>query len=456
MYKLLELHAAMGAQEFSLWLACNIICAILSTWVNLYLFIGLFNLKFDKKKILIFILLDSICKMTYSTFVPPPYYRLPDLFTSVFFAILILKVDFCQYLVGEVINNIFIVALEGTIVKFYYVLFKNISSYTEGMYSFKFKACVVATVIIIKLIAMFCIKKFNFRIPIKRNLNKKIRREITIMCSVGVVLVFFNFFSMDSYISDFAYTVLLTDVFALSLYCYLGIKYILKVAKLVEQDKTIESLETYNKTLTIMYDNLRCFKHDFTNFVQALDGYAKLDDMNGIKSLSASILKDCKCANKLAMLNPANVNNPGVYSIIANKYYLAKEHNVEMNIDIKCDMRDVKEVYDLCSLLGILLDNAIEAADKCKDRMINVKFNMAQNEQCKYKYIIIENTYNHNDITINKMFEKGFTTKTDSNNEHGLGLWNAQRLVHHSDGIELITKKEDLFIQRLNIYDVKV
>ena len=24
-----------------------------------------------------------------------------------------------------------------------------------------------------------------------------------------------------------------------------------------------------------MYDNIRCFKHDFFNFVQALDGYVK-------------------------------------------------------------------------------------------------------------------------------------------------------------------------------------
>ena len=67
-----------------------------------------------------------------------------------------------------------------------------------------------------------------------------------------------------------------------------------------------------------MYDRIRCFKHDFSNFVQALDGYVKTEDMNGIKSMTTSVLKECKSVNTMGILNQKTINNQAIYSIINN------------------------------------------------------------------------------------------------------------------------------------------
>lgn len=46
-------------------------------------------------------------------------------------------------------------------------------------------------------------------------------------------------------------------------------KDIMRLSKLEEMYKKVENLESYNKTLTIMYDSIRGFRHDFNNFIQA-------------------------------------------------------------------------------------------------------------------------------------------------------------------------------------------
>ena len=123
-----------------------------------------------------------------------------------------------------------------------------------------------------------------------------------------------------------------------------------------------------------MYDSIRGFRHDFSNFVQALEGYVEVNDINGIKAMSRDILKDCSEVSSLECLNPKVINNPAIYSILSNKYYNAKKENIDINIEMFTDLTKIKiSTYELCRILAILLDNAIEAARECDNKIINVK-----------------------------------------------------------------------------------
>ena len=106
------------------------------------------------------------------------------------------------------------------------------------------------------------------------------------------------------------------------------------------------------------------------------------------------------------------------------------------------------KIYEFARILGILLDNAIEASNECEEKIINITFrnDITNNRQL----IIIENTYHNKDVNTEKIFEKGATEK---NNHSGLGLWEVRKIVKKNNNVNIYTSKTDkFFTQQLEIY----
>lgn len=449
MISISNLQKFVGADEFGMWIISSIVFSIFYSIINAFTFKYLFDANCTKKKLAIFIAFDSVIKSICTIFVPAPYYRLLNMILSVMLLKVIMGENTAKCIVGEATNFITIICSEILFLKVFEYLYTDISSYIEGMYDFVYKTSMVIGILAVKLVIYALIRKNETTIKISEHLSRKIKDSIILVSSIEVLLIFFNFVEMAIYISDFPYSILVLDIFFLATYFYYSIKFILKAAKLEEQDTVIENLEAYNKTLSIMYDRIRCFKHDFSNFVQALDGYAKTDDLKGIKSMTASVLKKCKSVNTMGILNPKALNNPAIYSIITSKYYVAVEAMVQMNIEVMFNVGDIGvDAYDFCVILGILLDNAIEAAKESDEKIVNVKF---QRNKKNNKVVIIENSYKEKDIDLSKIFEKGYSTKPDSP-EHGLGLWNVKRILSHTSELELFTSKGELFKQEIEMY----
>lgn len=244
--------------------------------------------------------------------------------------------------------------------------------------------------------------------------------------------------------------VIIIGIGVLILICFI-IKYI-KLQKTIKfQNSKIENLEVKNKILSVEDDTIRCFKHDFFNFVQALDGYVQTNDINGIEKMNDEILKECEELKNLEVLNSKLVNDPGVYSILTKKYFLAKKENIAMNIEILMDVSEIKiSSYQLCKILSILLDNAIEAVKECDEKVVNVRF--LKDHRNNKGIIVIENSYKKVNINLDKIFEKGYSTKLDKE-DHGLGLWNVRRILNTTENLNLFTKMDKLFSQQLEIYN---
>lgn len=123
-----------------------------------------------------------------------------------------------------------------------------------------------------------------------------------------------------------------------------------------------------------------------------------------------------------------------------------------MNVEIMINLKELNiTTYDLCRILGILLDNAIEAAKECEEKIINVRF--IKDLKVDRKLIIIENSYNEMDIDLDKIYEKGYTSKEDKSQAHGLGLWTVRKMLSKSTNLNLFTSKDELFHQQLEIYE---
>lgn len=232
--------------------------------------------------------------------------------------------------------------------------------------------------------------------------------------------------------------------------CAISINFII-VYKYKEQNEKMQTLEDYNKNLLKVNDSIYGFKHDFSNFVQALDGYAEANNIAGVKTMSKSILKECVCTRNLESLNPNVINNAAIYSIISKKYFLAQSKNINMNIEIMTDLSNIdKYSYEICKILAILLDNAIEAATVCENGFINLR--IVNDAKSPRKDIIVENTYSNKNVNLEDLFVKGYTSKEENRQGHGIGLWTVRKILNKNNNLNLYTSKGELFLQQLEIY----
>ncbi len=233
-------------------------------------------------------------------------------------------------------------------------------------------------------------------------------------------------------------SVLLVSIFSL-----------LNKREIIKLNKKIDILEEINKNLTEVADKMRCFKHDFRNILQALDGYIFLQDIHALQVYFSALLKECNYANTVEFLNNKIIENPAIYGILVNKYKIAEENDIEMNIDIIDGLSRLDEKsYIVSRMVGILLDNALEATKDCEKKVINVQF--LKQEDTKRK-IIIENTYSNKDVDTTKIFNKNYTTKSGSGNS-GLGLWKIKNILNKDSNFKLLTTKDEtMFRQQLEI-----
>lgn len=155
--------------------------------------------------------------------------------------------------------------------------------------------------------------------------------------------------------------------------------------------------------------------------------------------------------NNLGALNSETINNPAIFILICSKYSKAMELGIEMNINVFLDLNSLNmKIYEFTRILGILLDNSIEAAKECNERIINI--DIRKDSKRNRQLLIVENTYQDKNIDTEKIFEKKYSTKPGNS---GLGLWEVRQILKRNQNLNLFTTKNDKFFkQQLEMYNV--
>lgn len=220
----------------------------------------------------------------------------------------------------------------------------------------------------------------------------------------------------------------------------------------IEDKMNINALEVKNKNLLEVSDSMRSFKHDFNNIIQAIDGYIYLDDMKSLQRYFESLISECNHVKLIDILNNQGIENPAIYGVLVDKCKIAEEKHIEMNIEILVNLKCFNgKSYLVSRMLGILLDNALEAASECDKNVVNIQF--LREDKANRCVVVIENTYNNKDVDTTMIFEKNYTTKKEKGNS-GLGLWKIQDILKKNKNFELYTTKDgEMFKQKLEIYN---
>ncbi len=180
-----------------------------------------------------------------------------------------------------------------------------------------------------------------------------------------------------------------------------------------------ESLQEYTLNLESMYNDMRKFKHDYINILSSMAGYFEYKDFEKLeKFFNKKILKLSEnISNENYKLDKLqNIKIVELKGILSSKVIEAQELGIDLFIDIMEPIQFIKmDIIDLCRSIGILLDNAIEAAILCKVPSVKIGIINKKNSTC----ILIINSCLDDTPPIYKMFAYGFSTKGSN---RGAGL----------------------------------
>lgn len=272
--------------------------------------------------------------------------------------------------------------------------------------------------------------------------NKIIVNSFSLFILISVLMngyVMYNAFSNNSII------LILANLLLISLLIIL----ILKILDLNAAETTLACEKKSYDCLANSYDGIRGFKHDFSNIMQSIGGYILNDDLDGLKKYYSSIFKECSELKKISMFNKDVLNSPPVLALVVEKYYKAKDLNIDFNIDAFIDFNNLNmDIYEFTRILGIFLDNSIEAASKSSKKVINIL--ISKDFRNHFDSLVIENSCDSEMIDIDKIFEKNFSTKPKNT---GLGLWKVKNILNKYSNVSLNTSvKNNLFKHQLKIY----
>ena len=421
--------------------------AILENILILLLFMSILNINSNFKHKALFVIIMTLTSFISMNFLPNALnlslnYILMIILTHFIFKISFLKSFFSIVAASLIFNIVSLLFLNP------YMTFLNLSSEqlsTIPLYRLLYVILVYSCVFIVTTI----IKKRSLKIKFIDDIDKKSKLIIFSNLILGLLTLFVQTFIAIYYIDKLP--ILITSLSFISLIAYFGLSIysLTRVFKLTLTTRKLESAEEYNNTLHILHDNVRGFKHDFDNIVTTIGGYIRTEDMNGLKKYYLQLEDDCQRVNNLYLLNPEIINNDGIYNLLTKKYNEAEEKDIKVNITFLLDLSTLHmKIYEFARILGILLDNAIEASSECEERIINLTFrNDSKNSR---ELILIENTYNDKNLDTEKIFEKGVSGK---DNHTGLGLWEVRKLIKKNNNINLYTSRNDnFFCQQLEIY----
>lgn len=329
----------------------------------------------------------------------------------------------------------------------------NLLGFTEEIVEITpYKECkvilVLLFIIVLSLIARGLIDIFKKRIFI-------LSREVVVLAVIDVIICTIVFL-ISSWINRqnnypevhqaINVSMMLYAVFMIVI-SFVIYKFAKEKAQIALEKKRQEELQEYTKQIERMYNNLRSFKHDYVNVLMALSGYMEEKDYVGMeKYFIEHILPTNQRLNsenfRLSQLS--NIKESALKGLVSSKLIYAHEMGVDIYIDIMEPIdRFPMNLLDLTRVLGIYLDNAIEASMDC-DRK-EIKFNIINEE--KSITIILMNTFVDKGIRLERIGTRSYSTK---GKERGIGLYNVKDILRkHRNVFKEMAIKDGYFIQTL-------
>ncbi len=438
---------AITTQNEELTTLIGIPSIFLEAFVSMLLFTTTLGINSSRKQKIIYVLSMSFISIISRIFIPNPFNTFFNVVAIFLLNIFIFKISIPKGILALIIPFITTAVLEAIFSKVYYSIF-NID-YLSGANIPLHRLIGTLIVYSIMFLIYLLIKYLKLNLSKIQILDKKKKRLLACNAIFGIILICCQLYTTYFYSSVLPFYIVLLNLIGLITFIILSFYTIFTVSKLEATSMSLEESQLYNKTLQMLQDNTRAFRHDFSNIVQGMAGFIDKNDMEGLKKYYSQLIEDIQHTNNLTTLSPEVVNNPAIYNVLATKYHKADQLGIKINLEAFLNMNDLHiKIYEFTRVLGILMDNAIEVAKECDEKIINVVFR--KDSKRHMQLLIVENTYTNKDVNTDKIFEKGYSTKQGNT---GLGLWEVRQILKKNNNLNLFTTKDDeFFTQQFEIF----
>ena len=215
----------------------------------------------------------------------------------------------------------------------------------------------------------------------------------------------------------------------------------------VKYNNSLETLKSYEDIL----DKYKVSNHENKNQLLMIRNMLGKDTKNEVSNYIDKIVKNEYKDDKNIIMETSKIPAGGLRALIYSKLLYMKNNNI--NFDLKIDRKirsvhlaDLNEnlILDICKVIGVFLDNAIEECERIKDGSVGIELYMMDDKF----HISIANTF-EGAIDLEKIDTIKYTTK---GHEHGYGLVLVKEIINKNNSLENVKMVNDnVFIQILKI-----
>lgn len=222
----------------------------------------------------------------------------------------------------------------------------------------------------------------------------------------------------------------------------------------------INNRNNYNR-LTDEYDNLFSYIQNFEDWIEK-EQLNRHEYKNQLAVLYC-LTKEKKVKEKINEILEDNINiggevinqlkllpKGGIKGLLYYKVAIGQKKKINITADVSLENNSIlnklteQEIRVICKLIGIYLDNAIEAAEETRKKNVLIEVYELSNKVC----FVFSNTFKKKN-NFDDRNKKGITTKGEG---HGNGLYFASKLIDQNSFLE---SKQDVvdgyYIQQLII-----
>ena len=220
-----------------------------------------------------------------------------------------------------------------------------------------------------------------------------------------------------------------------------------------EQVLRYRDMERYSRHIEELYKEVRSFRHDYTNLLTSLRLGIEEEDMEQIKEIYDSVLKDSSEKlqdNKYDLGRLVNVRDRALKSLLAGKFIKAREKDIVFNVEVPEEIQvEGMRLLDFLTIVSILCDNAIEASAEASQPHVSIAFLKSGAQET----FIIENSIKEEGIDISEIFSFGVSSKGE---ERGVGLYTVMKIVESYPNASLNTTcQNQVFRQVLTMVPIE-
>lgn len=284
------------------------------------------------------------------------------------------------------------------------------------------------------------LQKFN-RIISK---NNKDWIYIIICIILVVLLITFNEYNLKSNV-EFYINIFIT------IFMFISIIYVVynKIQKSAYENKYNEVMEYVTRYEKIINEQGKK-NHEYNNQLMVLKGY--LDKPDRLKDYLELIIGEHKTGQNYTVKQLGFLPDGGIKGLLYHKLSKMEEEGIKSYLyvdqgmqELSEDIFDIKTCQDITKILGVFIDNAIDASSKADQKEIEIDFKV----QKDCLIISVANTYD-NKTDVNKIGKKGYSTKGAG---HGFGLSIVKDISKNNPNIESFSDISDnKFKQTVLIY----